>query len=286
MNRRHDNINPQSAIQPVGPSLRVCNPQFRAGFTLIELLVVVMIICVLAAIMVPAILGAMTASKRRATQGTIMGLDSACRLFADDMVKTGGAIAAAWAPSTAYAVGAMCSDPTGLTWTCKTAHTSAATFTADAANWLAYSGPPNWPPTTYASLSSDQALVLWLTGYGADNNPAGKGIPTGDMLNMDGKDGYGFRLSPQGRVYGPYGGTENFAKTMVNGYHVFVDAWGGTIHYVGSIPSGYAPVTVSSSIGLIWSQPAASATQYDPSNRDPSTHQPMPMLITNVSSTN
>jgi hypothetical protein len=54
-----------------------------------------------------------------------------------------------------------------------------------------------------------------------------------DMLNADGKDGYGFRLAPQGRVYGPYGGTELFDKSMVGGYPVFVDAWGGTIHYDG-----------------------------------------------------
>jgi hypothetical protein len=110
------------------------------------------------------------------------------------------------------------------------------------------------------------------------------------MLNADGKDGYGFRLTAQGRVYGPYGGAENFDTMLagVNGsgaYPVFVDAWGGTIQYGGGTPGGYEPVTAGAGY-LIWSQPPASATQYDPTHLDPTSHQPMPMLITNVTSIN
>jgi hypothetical protein len=122
------------------------------------------------------------------------------------------------------------------------------------------------------------------------------------MLAQDGRDGYGFRLANQGRVYGPYGGAENFDKAMIpptTGYPVFVDAWGGTIGYTvnrvlpaGANPNPSSPVggtlyaPVPSAPFVIWSVPPFNAAQTDANNPDPTTHQPRPMLITNVTALN
>jgi hypothetical protein len=119
--------------------------------------------------------------------------------------------------------------------------------------------------------------MLYLTGYGADT--AGNGTPTGDMLNSDGKQGYGFRLRAQGRDYGPYGGAETFEKGQVGGYPVFVDAWGAPIGYGYPTPNGYTSIAVPVGPTLIWSAPPAGAALMAP---DPVSHNLTAQLITNV----
>lgn len=301
-----------------------------AAFTLIELLVVIIIIGLLAGIMVPTILKAMQAARRNTTKARIMALDSACRVFADDMAGTTNA--SPWTKGGQYNINDVCSDNDGTMWACKANNTGTlATFALDrGANpgwWQAYNlCPPETcpgitlaaptPPLTVAQDTANHALMLWLTGYGTAAaciapgqptlNDQNKGLisspgatpptpnPT-NMLTADGKDGNGFRLANQGRIYGPYGGAENFDKAKINGYPVFVDHWGGTISYkvnwvpdaANTSPAGgltYAPVPAAPFV--IWSVPPTNAVQTDGQNLDAVTHQPKPMLITNVTNLN
>lgn len=82
-----------------------------------------------------------------------------------------------------------------------------------------------------------ELLPLFLIGYAPD--PVTRGIPRENGATMavdDGKEGEGFRAEAQGRVLGPYGGTENLdlQKTDTGGVEgelAFADAFGRDIYY-------------------------------------------------------
>jgi len=80
-------------------------------------------------------------------------------------------------------------------------------------------------------------LVQELTGYQVlgDWNPKTSKFELGDGL-----DGYGMRLVPRGRKYGPYGGTENLHWAKRDGLEaVFLDAFNGPVlysRYTGGTP--------------------------------------------------
>jgi hypothetical protein len=67
-----------------------------------------------------------------------------------------------------------------------------------------------------------QLVCLVLTGYGGDLDAAGLTNPDGapnssgtaGFQDDDGKDGYGFRIAPRGRTYGPYNGCEKLPTGM------------------------------------------------------------------------
>ena len=72
-----------------------------------------------------------------------------------------------------------------------------------------------------------QPICLLLTGYADDTDTMGE--PT-DIVTDDGKAGYGFRLHRRGRVYGPYGGSEDIPTADSDG-RVFVDALDSPVLY-------------------------------------------------------
>jgi len=84
-----------------------------------------------------------------------------------------------------------------------------------------------YPPSEKAGvLFGKQRLVQALTGYAP--------------VDVDGKDGYGARKVPRGRVYGPYLGTERLPQTKApkgttpgpgTHYPTFLDAFGNQIYY-------------------------------------------------------
>ncbi len=85
---------------------------------------------------------------------------------------------------------------------------------------------PNW--------EGKYLLPLFLTGYAPDLGQTGVPFDAGQMHEDDGKDGFGFRVAPRGRVYGPYQGADDFdMKPRADGDPrlAFVDAFGNQVFY-------------------------------------------------------
>ncbi len=109
--------------------------------------------------------------------------------------------------------------------------------------------PPSSQEGALPDFYGGHMLCLLLTGYAEDPGTAGTPDPD-DILADDGKAGFGFRISPRGRVYGPYNGAAalpvknvSMAKnggTGINGAHpAFVDTFGKTIYYYRNEGSGF-----------------------------------------------
>jgi type II secretory pathway pseudopilin PulG len=71
-------------------------------------------------------------------------------------------------------------------------------------------------------------LVRQLTGYRKKGTWDPK---TSRFAGGDGLDGYGMRLRPRGRKYGPYNGAQDLRRTKLDGVDFFLDAFDGTILY-------------------------------------------------------
>ena len=74
--------------------------------------------------------------------------------------------------------------------------------------------------------SDDDDLLQCLTGYRPATTDDDEHYGYKDDKG-DGKDGYGYRMQPRGRVNGPWNGTEKLARS---GEH-FVDSYGTVIEY-------------------------------------------------------
>jgi len=181
-------------------------PPVRA-FTLLELMLAVMIVAMLMTIAVPAISALTTGAKTAASFATVRSLRTACADFRDD-----------------------------------------------------FDGfPPSHEGGAYNDWLGAQLLPLFLTGYAPDTGD--DGIAGGDLPAVleahvttppgnsntldedDGVDGYGFRLVPAGRIYGPYLGAEGTkSKPFGPGDRpVFVDAFGNPIFYYAWNGTEYDP---------------------------------------------
>jgi hypothetical protein len=93
--------------------------------------------------------------------------DQYLRFFTNHGQLQTGAVAA-WVTATAYSVGDMVTNA-GTTYYCKTAHTSAALFATDAANWYALTGSIYEIPTPYAIADltkADGTFRLWMEQSG------------------------------------------------------------------------------------------------------------------------
>ena len=93
---------------------------------------------------------------------------------------------------------------------------------------------PRSSDSDYKDWSGSQLLRLQLTGYGPD--PDGDGLPSkpqsfGSLATDDGHNGFGFRLTLKGRVYGPYPATASMDIDSRDGHSFFVDAFGHEIYY-------------------------------------------------------
>jgi len=179
-------------------------PPVRA-FTLLELMLAVMIVAMLMTIAVPAISALTSGAKTAASLATVRSLGTACENFRDDF---GGF-------------------------------------------------PPSHAGGAYNDWLGAQLLPLFLTGYAPDAGD--DGIAGGDLPAVlaahvtdppsnsnaldedDGVDGYGFRLVPAGRIYGPYLGAEGTkSKPFGPGDRpVFIDAFGNPIFYYAYNGSSY-----------------------------------------------
>jgi len=167
------------------------------AFTLLELMLAVMIVAMLMTIAVPAISALTNGARTAASFATIHSLGTGCLNFQDDFGKF----------------------------------------------------PPSHEGGAYDDWLGVQLLPLFLTGYAPDKGD--DGIAGGDLPPVladhvtdppgnsntldedDGVDGYGFRLVPAGRTYGPYLGAEGTkSKPFGPGDRpVFVDAFGNPIFY-------------------------------------------------------
>jgi general secretion pathway protein G len=78
----------------------------RSAFTLIELLLVLVIIAVLAAVVVPKMVGRTEDAKKKATQGSLSGIKTALEAFEVDNGRF---------PSTSEGLMALVNAPSGLT---------------------------------------------------------------------------------------------------------------------------------------------------------------------------
>ncbi len=78
-----------------------------------------------------------------------------------------------------------------------------------------------------------ELLPLLLIGYGNDTDTKGHPMEGGATMDADdGKDGFGYRMSIRGQVFGPYNGTEEAElKDSDNGRPVFVDSFDNEIYY-------------------------------------------------------
>jgi type II secretory pathway pseudopilin PulG len=84
-----------------------------------------------------------------------------------------------------------------------------------------------YPPSSVDDWHGSELVVLYLTGYADDD---GDGEPT-DMTSDDGRDGWGFRTTKRGRVYGPYNGLEKLPMTTEGGRREFIDKFDQRILY-------------------------------------------------------
>jgi prepilin-type N-terminal cleavage/methylation domain-containing protein len=100
--------------------------------------------------------------------------------------------------------------------------------------------PPSSNPA-YGTWSGAQILPLYLIGYA--DNPTHDGIPdsSGKLDTNDGVDGPGFRTTPKGVIYGPYGVAESLPIAGGNP-RWFTDAFDQPIRYYrfGAV-AGYNP---------------------------------------------
>lgn len=93
---------------------------------------------------------------------------------------------------------------------------------------------PRSSDADYPNWSGSQLLRLQLTGYAADDgNDAlpGKLQSFETLSTDDGHNGFGFRLTERGRVYGPYNGAENIDFGSRDGHSFFVDAFDHEFYY-------------------------------------------------------
>lgn len=75
-------------------------------------------------------------------------------------------------------------------------------------------------------------LPLLLTGYAPDPGDAGVPFENDKLMHEDdGKEEFGFRVVPRGRVYGPYHGAEDVEMVRRDGPPVFVDSFGNEVFY-------------------------------------------------------
>ncbi len=95
-----------------------------------------------------------------------------------------------------------------------------------------YEQMDEYPPSTHAGYSGwdgKELLVLFLTGYGPDENS--DSTPGTNLSTDDGCTGFGFRLEKRGLVCGPYNGAEKVkTKSGTNG-PVFIDSFDEEIYY-------------------------------------------------------
>ena len=100
-------------------------------------------------------------------------------------------------------------------------------------------------PMSGGSFTGSQMLRLQLTGYGPDEGDDGVPVNGGDNSDLstlasdDGVFGLGFRKSPQGRIYGPYGSSADMDVLVIGDSPVFVDAFDNEIFYYRYEPGGY-----------------------------------------------
>jgi prepilin-type N-terminal cleavage/methylation domain-containing protein len=150
-------------------------PDRRRGFTLIEILVIITILGLLIGIAVPAGIMFRRQAARKASLARIALLSGACEMYRSDFDF--------YPPSDA----------------------------------LFHGNLPN-PATNEERWTGGQLLCLLLTGYAPDLDSSGAPTPDGrlnldaygtpDLSVDDGKESFGFRIAPKGRVYGPYNGAE------------------------------------------------------------------------------
>ncbi|MCK4601004.1 MAG: prepilin-type N-terminal cleavage/methylation domain-containing protein [Phycisphaerae bacterium] len=102
--------------------------------------------------------------------------------------------------------------------------------------------PPSDDPDNYLGWYGCQLLPLFLIGYGPD--AGGDGDPYGEdndknLAEDDGRDGFGFRTTKRGMVYGPYNGTEKLQ--MKESYYPIA---GGGPHNLNDSTAGRQPAFV------------------------------------------
>jgi prepilin-type N-terminal cleavage/methylation domain-containing protein len=81
----------------------------------------------------------------------------------------------------------------------------------------------------YQNFQGGHLAALLLTGYGPDFDS--DGTPRDSLVDDDGAEGFGFRLSKRGPVYGPYNDVHEYEVAPVGVAVAFVDQWGGPILY-------------------------------------------------------
>ncbi len=83
---------------------------------------------------------------------------------------------------------------------------------------------PNW--------QGRELLPLLLVGYGGDAGVKGRPLDSEKFDTDDGNDGYGFRTTRRGKVYGPYNGVETLETGKTSrGRAVFIDVFEHEIYY-------------------------------------------------------